>query len=147
MKKLAIATLLVLAAGSASAFEVGVNGGRAQALDENLAGLTVGKKFGNLGVTAGYDHLGGKVDQNRFSLMGSVDLFKVEKVQFAAKAGVAYLDNKHASNGNAFVYGVGATLPVAKNVAATLDVVRQLGENKVEAFDSNMLTVGVKVRF
>lgn len=147
MKKLAIATILALAAGSASAFDVGVSGGRANSLDENLVGVSVGKKFGLLGVSAGYDRLGGNVDQNRYSLMGSVDLFKVEKVQFAAKAGYAYLDNKHGVNGNAFVFGVGASMPVAKKVAATLDVVRQQGENKVEAFDSNMVTVGVKVRF
>ena len=147
MKKLAIATLLALAAGSASAFDVGVHGGRAQALDENLGGVTLGKNFGRLGVTGGYDRLGGDLDQNRFSLMGSFDLFKVEKVQFAAKAGVAYLDNKHSQNGYAFVYGAGATVPVTKKVAATLDVVRQRGENAVEAFDSNMFTVGVKVKF
>lgn len=147
MKKLVIATVLALAAGSASAFDVGVHGGRASTLDQNFAGVSVGKQFGRFGVTAGYDHLGGKVDQNRLSLMGNLNLFKVEKVQFSAKAGMAQLDNKHAANGHAFVYGVGAVAPVTKKVSATLDVVRQRGEKAVEAFDSNMVTVGVKVKF
>ena len=57
MKKFAIASLIALAATAASALEVGVTATRDYSGEPNRngAGLTVGQKYGAVGVTAGFE--------------------------------------------------------------------------------------------
>jgi opacity protein-like surface antigen len=149
MKKILFATLATLAL-SASAAEVGVNGTRdySGAADRTGYGVTVGEKFGKFGAEVGYNRFTqGSNDQDRYSLVGSYDVTKVGPVTLAVKAGVAYLDNQTVANGYALTVGVGASVPVAKNLAATVDYRRQEGQNRVNAFDGNQVAVGLKYSF
>jgi hypothetical protein len=149
MKTLAIATVLALSATTASALEVGVTGTRDYAgTDRNFGGITVGESFGKFTATLGAERSTvGEVDQNRFSLVGGYDLFKVGPVTVAPRLGVAYLDNQSGEDGYAATVGVGATVPVTKQVSLGLAVDRQYGQDRVESFDGNRATVSVKYRF
>ena len=148
MKKILFATLATLAF-SASAVEFGVNGTRDYSgTDRTGYGVTLGEKFGAVGVEAGYNRFTqGTNDQDRYSVVGSYDVTKIGPVTLAVKAGVAYLDNQTGANGYALTAGVGASVPVVKNLAATVDYRRQEGQNRVSAFDGNQVAVGLKYSF
>jgi len=149
LKKILFATLATLAL-SASAVEVGVTGTRdySGTSDRTGYGITLGQKFGAVGVEAGYDRFTQSTnDQDRYSLVASYDVTKIGPVTIAVKGGVAYLNNQTVSNGYAVTAGVGASVPVVKNLAATVDYRRQEGQNRVNAFDGNQVAVGLKYSF
>jgi len=149
LKKILFATLATLAL-SASAVEVGVTGTRdySGTSDRTGYGVTLGQKFGAVGVEAGYDRFTQSTnDQDRYSLVASYDVTKIGPVTIAVKGGVAYLNNQTVSNGYAVTAGVGASVPVVKNLAATVDYRRQEGQNRVNAFDGNQVAVGLKYSF
>lgn len=148
MKKIAIASIIAIAAAAASAVEVGVNTGRDFGVDRNATGVTVGERFGKAAVTAGFDRSTKGLDnQNRFSVVGSYDFYSLGPVTFDARGGLAYVDNVVARDGFAAVAGVGARYPITNNIFLTSDLTRQFGESKIEQFNSNRFTVGLKYKF
>jgi len=151
MKKLAIATATVLAmiATSVSALEVGVTGTRDYSgSDRNFGGITVGENFGRFGVTLGAERSTvGDNDQNRFSLVSGYDVVNFGPVVVTPRLGVAYLDNQTSSDGYAATVGVEASTLITKQVRASLAVDRQYGQDRVNQFDGNRVTVGLKYRF
>jgi len=149
MKKMLFAVALAAAATVAQAVEVGVTANRDYAgANRNGAGLTIGNKYGNFGVTAGFERSTvGTNDQNRWSLIGSHDTVKLGSVSVGPRAGVAYLDNQTGSNGFAAVVGVGATVPLTSTVTFAADFTRQYGQNRVQAFDGNRVTLGLRKSF
>ena len=150
MKKIAIASIIALAATAASALEVGVVGTRdySGAENRNGAGVTVGQSYGKVGVTAGFERFTkGTNDQDRYSLVAGYDVAKIGPVTVTPKVGVAYLNNQVGENGYAMTVGVGASVPVTKQVSVGLDVARQYGQDRVQAFDGNRVTVGLKYKF
>ena len=150
MKKILIATTIALAATAASALEVGVIGTRdySGAENRNGAGITLGHNYGKVGVTAGFERFTkGTNDQDRYSLVAGYDVAKLGPVTVTPKIGVAYLNNQTGEDGYAMTVGVGASVPVAKRVSLTADVARQYGQDRVQAFDGNRVTVGVKYSF
>ncbi len=149
MKKIVLATALVLAATAASAVEVGVTATRDYSGDNrNFGGITLGQKYGAVGVTAGFERttVGGN-DQNRWSLVGGYDVAKLGPVTVTPRLGVAYLDNQTGSNGYAATVGLGASVPVTKQVSVGLAVDRQYGQDRVDQFDGNRVTAAVKYSF
>jgi opacity protein-like surface antigen len=150
MKKLAIASVLALAALSASAVEVGVNGSYdfGGSNERPGAGVTVGQKFGKMGVTAGFDRYTKTTDQNKWSLVGSYDVATVAGATVAAKAGAVYLDNTGSvANGYAALIGAGVSYPLTKTVALTADYRYQAGQSRVDQFDGSTISTGVKFSF
>lgn len=146
MIKKVIASSALLVAFSASAVEVGlVGGGVTGSNDGGLAGITVGQKFGNAGITAGYAQAwlnGG--DQNRYTLVASYDVYKNNYFVVAPKVGYAYL-NQTGNSGSAGLVGLGFEVPLTKSVALTADYAYQFGENS--NLNGNVITGGVKVKF
>ena len=150
MKKFAIASLIALAATAASALEVGVTATRDYSGEPNRngAGLTVGQKYGAVGVTAGFERFtNGTNDQDRYSLVAGYDVARVGPVTVTPKVGVAYLNNQVGQDGYAMTVGVGASVPVTKQVSLGVDVARQYGQDRVQAFDGNRVTVGLNYKF
>lgn len=149
MKKFAIATAIALAATAASALEVGVTTARDYAGDNrNAAGFTVGQKFGAVTMTAGFDRATlGTNDQDRYSVVAGVNVAKLGPVTVGVRAGGAYLNNQTGADGYAAVVGVGASVPVTKQVSLTVDVTRQYGQDRVQSFDGDRVTAGLKYRF
>ena len=150
MKKILIATVIALTATMASALEVGVTTTRdySGADNRNGAGVTVGHKFGAVGVTAGFERMtAGTNDQDRYSVTAGYDVAKVGTATVAVKTGVAYLNNQTGQDGYAMTVGAGITVPVTKQVSVGLDLTRQYGQDRVNQFDGNRVTAGVKYRF
>ena len=150
MKKILIATTIALAATAASALELGVNATRdySGAENRNGGGITLGQNYGKVSLTAGFDRFTkGTNDQDRYSLVAGYDVAKVGFVTVTPKVGVAYLNNQFGSDGYAMTVGVGATVPVTKQIGIGLDVARQYGQDRVQSSDGNTVTVGVKYSF
>lgn len=150
MKKFAIASALALAAVAASAVEVGVTTTTDYSglQDRQGFGVTVGEKVGVFGVTGGFERFTkGANDQDRYSVTVGYDVAKFGPVTITPKVGAAYLNNQATKDGYALTVGVGASVPVAKQISVTLDVARQYGQDRVSAFDGNRATAGVKYTF
>lgn len=146
MKRVLFVTLTTLAL-SASATEVNVNDIRDYLSRANYV-VAVGKKFGKFGVEADYNRFAQIANyQDRYSLVNSYDIAKVGSVTFAVKGGVAHLNNQTSSNGYALTAGVGASVPIYENLAATIDYRRQEGQNRVSTFDGNQFIIGLRHSF
>lgn len=150
MKKIALATVLAVAAITASAVEVGVT-----AVDQTTPnpnrygyGVTVGDNFAGYNVTAGVSRFVREAnDQTRFSLVGSKEVVKLGPVSLSGRVGAAFLNNQKGSDGSALTVGAGASVPVAKNVTAGVSVDRQYGQSRISSFNGNVVTAGVKYSF
>ena len=151
MKKFAIASILALAAMSASALELGVVATRGDTTGDtrNYAGLTLGQSFGKLNATAGFERSTVGGNQNRWSLVGGYDVAKVGLVTITPKIGYAYLDNQTpgVDNGSAGTVGVGFSVPVAKKVTMGVDYAYQKGQDRVNQFDGNRVSVSARYAF
>jgi outer membrane autotransporter protein len=150
MKKILIATAIALAATAASALEVGVTTTRdySGADNRNSGGITVGQRFGPVGLTAGFERFTtGTNDQDRYSVVAGYDVTKIGTATVAVKTGAAYLNNQTGSNGYAMTVGAGISVPVTKQVSVGVDVARQYGQDRVSQFDGNRVTAGVSYRF
>jgi opacity protein-like surface antigen len=148
MKKL-IAMALILAAGAASALEVGVTGTRDYAgVDRNGGGITIGGKAGSVGVTAGFERFtSGANDQDRYSVVAGYDVAKFGPVTVTPKIGAAYLNNQTGADGYALTVGAGVSVPVAQKVSLGLDYARQYGQSRVDSFNGNRVTVSARYAF
>ena len=146
--KIALAAAL-LAVGTAQAVEVGITGTRDYSgTDRNGAGITIGQKVGAVGITGGFERFtAGNNDQDRYSLVVGYDAAKVGPVTVTPKTGAAYLNNQTTADGYALTVGVGASVPVTKEVSVGLDYARQYGQDRVSQFDGNRLTASVKYAF
>jgi outer membrane autotransporter protein len=147
--KMALAAVL-FAVGTAQAVEVGINGSRDYGYtpDTSGYGVTVGQKFGAMGITAGWDrYTRSSNDQNKWSLVGSYDVVKVGQATVAVKGGAAYLDNNKEADGYALLVGAGVSYPLTKQLAATADYRYQVGQDRVKQFDGNTVAVGLKYSF
>jgi len=149
MKKIAIASLIALVATAASALEVGVTSSRDfAATDRNAAGVTLSQQAGAVKVTLGAERTTvGANDQNRYSLVAGYNVVKVGPATVAAKAGGVYVANQTGNDGYAAVVGAGVSVPVSKQVAVGVDVVRQMGQDRIASSDGNRVTAGVSFRF
>ena len=148
MKKLFLATAL-LAAFSAHAVEVGVNGSVDTANSDRTGyGVTIGQKFDKVGVTAGFDRYSSGADLNKYTLVGSYDVTKIGSATLAVKAGAAYLDNRQTgSDGYAALVGAGVSIPVTTKVAATVDYRYQAGQSRVNNLNGSTVSAGLKYSF
>lgn len=150
MKKIAIASLIALAATAASALEIGTSVTRdySGAENRNGSGITLGNQYGKVGVTAGFERFtAGANDQDRYSVVAGYNVAKFGSVTVTPKVGVAYLNNQTSADGYAMTVGVGADLPLTKQVSVGLDVARQYGQDRVSSSDGNTVTAGIKYRF
>jgi hypothetical protein len=150
MKKIAIASLIALAATAASALEIGTTVTRDQsgATDRNGGGVTVGQTFGANTVTAGFERqTAGRNDQDRYSLVVGREVVRIKTASVAVKGGVAYLNNQTGQDGYAMTVGAGVSVPLTKQVSLGLDVARQYGQERVQAFDGTRVTAGLNFRF
>ena len=154
MKKVLVALALSLGLiGTASAVNFGVNGGvMTGGNDGGLAGVTVGEKWGKVGVDAGFARGWGQdTTVDRWTLVAGYDVAKVSGVTVTPKIGYAYLDNSNTSIANAApsasagLVGVGASLPITKQISATADYAYQFSGNSNN--NANVITAGLKYKF
>ena len=150
MKKLAIASIIALAATAASALELGVSATRDYSgdPDRNGAGLSLTQRYGKVGVTAGFDRFTkGANDQDRYRVVAGYDVAKVGAFTVTPKLGVAYLNNQVGQNGYAMTVGMGVSTPITKTVSVGLDLASQYGQDRVKSSDGNTVAVGLSYKF
>ena len=150
MKKFAIASILAVAAISASAVEVGVTAVNQTTPnpDRYGYGVTVGENFGAYNVTAGVSRFTREAnDQTRFTVVGSREVYKAGPVSLTGRVGYAYLNNQTGQDGSAVTVGIGASVPVTKQVSLGIAVDRQYGQDRISSFDGNVVTAGLKYSF
>ena len=180
MKQIVIASLLAIASISASALEVGVTIGNNYAknsasrshepiigpmqwsngTDRTEYGITIGEKFGRVGITAGFAQSNGGTPitiptdgpykdqaQNRYSLVAGYDVAKIASVTFTPKLGITYLDNARDANGYAVTLGAGVSMPITKRITLGVDYVRQHGQARVNQFNGNRIQFSTRYTF
>ena len=148
MHKILTALVFLAVSTTASAFDLGVSATRDYANANRTAlGLTVSQKFGYVGVEGGFERFNQNNDQDRWSLLGTFDVAKISRATVTAKAGAAYLNNQTGADGYAWVAGVGASMPLTKRLAATVDYRLQRGQDRVQSFDGNTIGAGLKYTF
>jgi outer membrane autotransporter protein len=57
------------------------------------------------------------------------------------------LNNQTGQDGYAMTVGAGVSVPLTKQVSFGLDVARQYGQERVQAFDGTRVTAGLNYRF
>lgn len=152
MKKSLLALLMVVS-GLASATDIGVNGGGITGKNAGgIAGVTVGEHFDKFSVEAGlargWQH---NNTSDRWTLVGGYDIVSISGVTITPKIGYAYLNNSSTNATNrtpsasAALIGVGASLPITKEISATADYAYQASKNRNN--EGNVLTAGIKYNF
>lgn len=151
MKKIVIASVLACAGVVATATELDVTVGRDYAgSNTNAVGIALTQPVNEkTSVTVGLERRDpGNVTQTRLGATVNYDVAKIGTATVVAKAGVAYLDNKVASNGWASTVGVGVEVPVTNTVSATVDYRYQSAfQSRVEQFDGSAVFAGLKYKF
>ena len=149
MKKLAIMTAMLIAAGTASALDLGVRGVHTGNDSADLVGVTVGQKFGPIGVEGAFDRTTRGVGSvNKWSLVGSYDVATLAGVTVAPKLGVSVINpSQGIPDGAALSVGVGALYPLTKHVALVADYAYQRGQRREYTFNGNLVSAGVKYSF
>lgn len=175
-----MASIIALAATAASALEIGITTGTnlaknsasrshepiigpmtwSNGTDRTEHGVTVGEKFGRVGITAGFARSNGGTPitiatdgpykdqvQDRYSLVAGYDLTKLGPVTVTPTVGVAYLNNARDADGYAMTVGLGASVPVTKQIIIGLDYARQYGQDRVNQFNGDRLTAGLRYKF
>lgn len=154
MKKVLLTLALSLGLiGTASAIEVGINGGGISGGNAGgLAGVTVGEQFGKFNVAAGFARGWQDVTtSDRWTLVGGYDVANVAGITVTPKIGYAYLSNSSTTLANstpsasAGLVGFGLSYPVTKQVSATADYAYQFSSNSNNT--GNVFTAGLKYRF
>lgn len=147
MKKLVLATLVALSF-TAGAVEVAVTGINTVSSNRYGYGLTATESVAGVNVGVGIARFTRENDdQTRYSLVASKEVAKLGPVGFDGRVGFAFLSNNTASSGSAVTVGVGASMPIAKNVSLVSSVDYQYGQRRVDAFNGSIITAGVKVGF
>jgi hypothetical protein len=155
MKKFLLALLLLSFTSLASATDLGLTFGRDYSTpDRNAGGLVINQRvLGNWGVQGGFERFTAEGNgQNRYTVLGtySPDLFKFTYASFSMKAGGAYIDNQLGADGYALVAGPGVTVPltfISNSVSATVDFRHQWGQDRINRFNGNTGSVGLKYSF
>lgn len=149
MKKIAIATLIALAATASYALEVGVNATREYVgANSNGSGLWVGNQYGAIKATVGFERFTKEVNnQDRLSVSAGYDVANFANVTITPKVSLVHLNNSSAADGFAMTVGVGASVGLTKNVNFNVDLRRQYGQDRVQAFDGNAFSAGISYKF
>jgi outer membrane autotransporter protein len=154
MKKVLVALALSMGLiGTASAVTFGVNGGvMTGGNDGGIAGVTVGEKWGKIGVDAGFARGWGQdTTSDRWTLVAGYDVAKVAGVTVTPKVGYGYIDNSNTTIANnspsasVAIVGLGGSLPITKQISATADYAYQFSGSSNN--NANVITAGLKYQF
>lgn len=148
MKKIVIAAALASGLVSAQAAEIGVYTGRNYDTGQNLVGITAPLTT-VLGaqISVGADRTISGPDVNRFNATAGYTVGKFMGVSITPKAGIAYVARDGAQDGLTGLYGVGAALPLNKQVSLFADYAYQKGQSRIGDLDGSVVSVGLNVKF
>lgn len=137
MKKIAMIALIAIA-GAASAADVTVSG-----IVDHKDSFRVSTEV--KGITVSATHVDKTL--NRYAVGKDITLTKVGPVSLAATGAVVYQDSAVGENGYGLTVGAKATYPVTKTVSVVAGVERFTGQSRISAYNGNVVTVGLNVKF
>lgn len=152
MKKLVLMAILTTAAIAASATEIGARYSAGYAANGDKQGdsngLVINQPIGaGVGAEVAFDRaVTGAAKVDTYTALATYNVAKVAGATLTAKAGGAYVQTT-GLDGYALVAGAGVSYPLTKSVSVVADYSYQLGQNRVQAFDGNKVSVGVKFGF
>jgi len=82
---------------------------------------------------------------NRYAIGGKLELAKVGPLTLDAVGSGVYQDSVGRSDGYALTAGVAATYKVNDTVSVTAGIEQQRGQDRIESFNGNTTSVGVKI--
>ena len=151
MKKIALASVLAVAAIAASATELAVTGIRDTTQNAVTGyGISVAQPVTKaLTVKAGFENTAGVVGTNvdTYKLDASYDVTTFGPITLTGIGGVGYTDVQAGSLKGSFVkFGAqaSAAVPYVNGLSTSLAVTRQLGTSAVTALDHTEATVGLR---
>ena len=147
MSKLVIMAALAVAAATAGATEIGMRYGSNSNTETESTGITLNQQFGTVGAELSYDRALTNAQNDRYMALATYDITKFGDMTLTAKGGAAYIDGTNGVNGYAGVLGAGVSYPVTKTVKLVADYRYQFGQERVNAFNGNSVSVGVKFAF
>lgn len=141
MKKFIIATALTTTAMIASAADVGLSTVHDFTVDKT--GIKVSGSAYNLNLSA--THVDGAY--TRYAVAKEATLTKLGPVSVGASLGGVYQNTHSGVSGYGFTAGLKATYPVTKSVTVTAGLDRFFGQERIEAYNGAVTSVGVSVKF
>ena len=137
MKKIAMIALIAMA-GAASAADVTVSG-----VVDHKDSFRVSTEV--KGITLSATHVDNIL--NRYAVGKDITLTTIGPVSLAATGAVVYQDSARGENGYGFTVGAKATYPITKTVSVVAAAERFTGQSRISAYEGNVVTVGLNVKF
>ena len=149
MKKLTILASLLLAmvvSFAASATDLGVQYVHNGTSTNNSYGIVLNQNIGDgFGVEGSFDRsTTSSQNFNRWSVLGTKDLFNVSKFTVHVKAGGVLITTPTVARSYAVVAGGGVSYPLSENVKLSVDYSYESGQQSASAFDGNMVAASLK---
>lgn len=112
-------------------------------------GLSVGFVKDSMGLELAVDrqNVGPADVTTRYSVVGTYELMRGIGGQLDARLGGSYIDPTGTDAGYAMQVGLGYRFPITKQWVVAADVMHQRGQARVEQFNGNQVSVGVKYAF
>jgi len=147
------AIALTMISMNVNSADISVGTGRDFTQDKTSLNLSVSQSVGPVQVVGELEYFYDKSfsrlrnDQYRFSISAKKDFYKIEKVKFYTKSGLSFIDNENRPDGYAFFAGLGLEYPLTKNTSFVTEVKRQFGQDRVEMYNGNTISGGLKFTF
>lgn len=145
MKKTFISLILLSAAMVASAADFTVSGVHDSNIDKN--GVRAVLSIPNAVYTPQLSVTYVNDVYTRYGAGAKYNFLKVGPVSFDATGSLVYQDTTRASNGFGATVGLGASMPISKNVSATATVDRFVGFGGLSGQNGMVYGVGVVAKF
>jgi hypothetical protein len=142
MKKIAMIALIAMA-GVASAGEVTVSAVR-DYTGVDSTGYRVATDVKGIAISA--THIDSRY--NRYAVGKEFALTTFGPVSLSATGAAVYQDTLGSNeNGYGFTVGAKATYAITKNISAVAGVERFTGQSRINAYDGNVASIGLNVKF
>lgn len=146
MKKIVIGSVLALAAAVSFAGTVSVSAVSDRNSTQEGVRIETALPVVPGGLKASVTHVNDTY--NRVAVGKDFAVASIGPVNLKATVAGVYQNTLAAgSNGYGLTVGAGASYAVTKNIALTAGVERFYGQDRVQAFDGNVATVGLNIKF
>ena len=139
---------LMSTVATAQAVDFGVGYGRDVTNDINGVGISVTESWKKVSLTAAVERFDVAVgEQSQISLIAGYQLLKLAGVAVEGQFGATYITSDSAKDGLTSVVGLGASMPIYKNISITADARRNIGTGSMKVHDGTTVGMGLKYSF
>jgi hypothetical protein len=148
MKKPLITLALLSALNTASAVDFGVGYSRDVTNDLNGVSVSVTDSWQKFSLSASAERYDVAVgEQNQLSLVAGYQLLQVAGLTVEGQFGASYITSDTAKDGLTSVVGLGASMPLYKNISVAADLRRNVGGGSMKVHNGTSVGVGLKYNF